>query len=525
MTVRGASKTAADPAVGPAIQMTEHVATRLRIHEPPPTGEVRSRRRAAPAPADASPQLGLPGIAGQVEVDAGAPPSLLWREALNRRMLAIADILAASLALVIVFDVPGTYRGGLAALAGMPLVLCLFKVAGLYDRDQLRLVHSTLDEVPLLVQLTGLFALVVTILQPLLLTGRLGAVQIAGLWLVTFAAIVTGRMLARTAAGRLATVERCLVIGETAQVRRIREKLAAARARARVVASLPLAGEEADRLGIDTPDAMRRAAADLHVHRIIVAPTTSDASDVVKLIRAAKGAGVRVSVLPRMLEAIGSAVEFDDIDGMPMLGVRCFGLSRSSVLLKRAFDLAGSLGGLLVVGPAIALIAVAIRLDSSGPVFFRQVRVGRDGKHFRIYKFRSMVADADGRKDALRARNEAGAGLFKIADDPRVTRVGRFLRATSLDELPQVLNVLRGEMSLVGPRPLVTDEDALVLGLDRSRLHLTPGMTGPWQVLGARVPMQEMVGIDYLYVANWSLWQDLKILVRTARHVARRGNV
>jgi exopolysaccharide biosynthesis polyprenyl glycosylphosphotransferase len=332
-------------------------------------------------------------------------------------------------------------------------------------------------------------------------------------------------MLARSAAGRLATVERCLVIGETAQVRRIREKLAAAGARARVVASLPLAGEEADRLGIDTPDAMRRAAADLHVHRIIVAPTTSDASDVVKLIRAAKGAGVRVSVLPRMLEAIGSAVEFDDIDGMPMLGVRCFGLSRSSVLLKRAFDLAGSLGGLLVVGPAIALIAVAIRLDSSGPVFFRQVRVGRDGKHFRIYKFRSMVADADGRKDALRARNEAGAGLFKIADDPRVTRVGRFLRATSLDELPQVLNVLRGEMSLVGPRPLVTDEDALVLGLDRSRLHLTPGMTGPWQVLGARVPMQEMVGIDYLYVANWSLWQDLKILVRTARHVTRRGNV
>jgi lipopolysaccharide/colanic/teichoic acid biosynthesis glycosyltransferase len=210
---------------------------------------------------------------------------------------------------------------------------------------------------------------------------------------------------------------------------------------------------------------------------------------------------------------------------MTMLGVRCFGLSRSSLLLKRAFDLAAAVAGLAVVGPAIGLIALAIRIDSKGPVFFRQVRVGRNGRPFRIYKFRSMVADADRQKDALRARNEAGDGLFKIADDPRVTRVGRVLRATSLDELPQILNVLRGEMSLVGPRPLVTDEDAQVIGLDRSRLHLTPGMTGPWQVLGCRVPMQEMVGIDYLYVANWSLWLDLKILVRTVRHVARRGNV
>jgi lipopolysaccharide/colanic/teichoic acid biosynthesis glycosyltransferase len=115
--------------------------------------------------------------------------------------------------------------------------------------------------------------------------------------------------------------------------------------------------------------------------------------------------------------------------------------------------------------------------------------------------------------------------MFKISRDPRVTRVGDFLRRTSLDELPQLFNVLKGEMSLVGPRPLVTDEDALVRGLDRSRLHLTPGMTGPWQVLGSRVPMQEMVGLDYIYVANWSLWLDLKLLIHTARHVLRRGNV
>jgi lipopolysaccharide/colanic/teichoic acid biosynthesis glycosyltransferase len=226
-----------------------------------------------------------------------------------------------------------------------------------------------------------------------------------------------------------------------------------------------------------------------------------------------------------MFEVVGAAVEFEDIDGLTMLGVRRFGLVRSSRLIKRAFDIAAAAVGLLLISPLIAVIALAIRLDSNGPVFFRQPRVGRDGRHFRIFKYRSMVVDADDLKDRLRALNEAGTGLFKITEDPRVTRVGAFLRRTSLDELPQLFNVLRGEMSLVGPRPLVIDEDAMVLGMDRSRLHLTPGMTGPWQVLGTRVPMQEMVAIDYLYVSNWSLWLDLKLLLRTVRHVLRRGNV
>ena len=208
-----------------------------------------------------------------------------------------------------------------------------------------------------------------------------------------------------------------------------------------------------------------------------------------------------------------------------MLGVRRFGLSRSSKALKRTFDLAVGTIVLLLLSPLFAAISLAILVDSRGSIFFGQIRVGREGKHFRILKFRSMVAGADSRKDELRSINEAGDGLFKITNDPRVTRVGRFLRATSLDELPQLLNVLRGEMSLVGPRPLVVDEDAQVVGLDRSRLHLTPGMTGPWQVMGARVPMQEMVAIDYLYVASWSLWLDLKLLLRTVRHIAQRGNL
>jgi len=136
-----------------------------------------------------------------------------------------------------------------------------------------------------------------------------------------------------------------------------------------------------------------------------------------------------------------------------------------------------------------------------------------------------VVTGADAQKARLRARNEAGAGLFKIADDPRLTRVGGMLRRRSLDELPQLLNVLRGEMSLVGPRPLVCDEDEQILGFDRRRLQLTPGMTGHWQILGpSRVPLTEMVKLDYLYVAGWSLWSDVKILLRTPAYVmARRG--
>jgi exopolysaccharide biosynthesis polyprenyl glycosylphosphotransferase len=411
-------------------------------------------------------------------------------------------------------------------VAGVFLVLALFKVAGLYDRDDLRLIHSTLDEVPLLAQLTGLFALCVAVLQSMVLTSALAAGQIATLWIASFGAIVVGRTLARTVAGRASQLERCLVFGEIDQVDRIREKLLTSRARAVVVASLPLAGEELEAGDwAAMPELIRRVVSELSVHRIIIAPTTTEGAGVVNMIRMAKAVGVRVSVLPRMLEVVGSAVEFDYVDGMTMLGVRRFGLSRSSRLLKRAFDVVCSAVGLVSVSPVLCAIALAVRIDSRGPVFFGQVRVGRDGKHFRIYKFRSMIVGADTQKDNLRSLNEVGAGMFKIADDPRVTRVGRFLRYTSLDELPQLFNVLRGEMSLVGPRPLVIDEDAQVLGLDRSRLHLTPGMTGPWQIMGSRVPMAEMVGIDYLYVANWSLWADVKVLIQTVRHITRRANV
>jgi lipopolysaccharide/colanic/teichoic acid biosynthesis glycosyltransferase len=233
---------------------------------------------------------------------------------------------------------------------------------------------------------------------------------------------------------------------------------------------------------------------------------------------------VKVSVVPRVLEVIGSSAAYDYIDGLTVLGIPRFGLSCAARITKRGFDLAGSLVLFILGLPLLVAIAAAVKLSSPGPVLFRQSRIGRGGEPFSMLKFRSMYDDADRLKDQLRARNEAD-GLFKIADDPRITRVGRVLRRCSLDELPQLWNVLRGEMSLVGPRPLVPEEDGMIQGWHRRRLQLTPGITGPWQVLGsARIPLSEMVAIDYQYVGNWSLWADIKILLRTVGvMVARRG--
>ncbi len=162
-----------------------------------------------------------------------------------------------------------------------------------------------------------------------------------------------------------------------------------------------------------------------------------------------------------------------------------------------------------MLAPVLAVIAVAIKLDSPGPVFFRQVRMGRGDRTFRIWKFRTMTADAELRKAELAHLNKHADGddrMFKIPDDPRVTRVGRFLRRTSIDELPQLLNVLAGEMSLVGPRPIILDEHRHVEGWATRRLDLRPGVTGLWQVLGRDdIPFGEMVELDYQYVTSWSL--------------------
>jgi exopolysaccharide biosynthesis polyprenyl glycosylphosphotransferase len=325
--------------------------------------------------------------------------------------------------------------------------------------------------------------------------------------------------------------ERCLILGNGGDAARVGGKLEnAPGVKASIVGRIPLTAAETGghvthpAASIAQSDTLVRVVSERQVDRIIIAPDDHDQDEVVDVIRLIKAMGIKVSVLPRLLEVVGSSSTFEDVDGLTLLGVRQYGvLTTSSALLKRLMDIAGAAAGLVVLSPLLAMLALAVKVDSRGPLFFRQRRIGRQGRQFAMLKFRSMVPDADAIKHKLRDRNEVQGGLFKIADDPRITRVGRFLRRTSLDELPQLFNVLAGSMSLVGPRPLVEDEDALIEGWQRRRLAVKPGMTGMWQIFGSsRIPMEEMVKIDYLYGANWSIWLDLKILLRTIPYVLRR---
>lgn len=190
-----------------------------------------------------------------------------------------------------------------------------------------------------------------------------------------------------------------------------------------------------------------------------------------------------------------------------------------SSTVKRAIDLTGAVFGLVLLAPVLLAVAAVVRLTSPGPALFRQLRLGQGGRPFHVLKFRTMVSDAEMRLKDLEAKNESGGVLFKIRDDPRVTPVGRFLRRTSLDELPQLINVLRGEMSLVGPRPLQLRDSRLLEAQDADafarRLSVPPGVTGPWQVSGRSEAGADMVQLDLNYVENWSLALDLKILAQT----------
>jgi exopolysaccharide biosynthesis polyprenyl glycosylphosphotransferase len=458
-------------------------------------------------------------------VEALPRPNVLGRDRVFRRGLAYADSWAAAIAVILSIGILGVDdRLKPIGLVVLPLLVITCKVMGLYDRDELVVRKTTLEEAPALFQLATLYTLLIWLLEPFIVDGSLGRKQVVGLWVCLFACLLLGRTIARRLAIAFTEPERCVILGEPVAaepiVRKLREQNGTMKVE--VVAQMPLQGDINHVAGLtDVAQAIR----DLDVHRVILVPGSGETDAMLDVIRLVKGLGVRVSVLPRVLEVLGSSVEFDDIHGMPMLGIRSFGLSRSSQAIKRGTDIVASSLGLLAVAPLIIGVSIAIKLDSRGPVFFRQERVGRDGHRFKLLKFRSMVADAEARKAQLMAHNQTD-GLFKMADDPRITRVGRFLRKTALDELPQLINVLKGEMSLVGPRPLVADEDEKIVGWHRRRLHLTPGMTGPWQILGsARVPLHEMVNIDYLYVANWTFWTDAKILLRTVSYMVRGGGM
>jgi exopolysaccharide biosynthesis polyprenyl glycosylphosphotransferase len=237
-----------------------------------------------------------------------------------------------------------------------------------------------------------------------------------------------------------------------------------------------------------------------------------------------EGSGVDLVVAPQITDIAGPRVHIRPIEGLPLLHVEEPTLSGMSLLAKTAMDRVCATLGFIALLPLFAVIAILIKANDAGPVFFRQKRIGQEGRTFRVWKFRTMYTDAEERLATLIDLNEADGLLFKMKDDPRVTPIGRFLRATSLDELPQLINVVRGEMSLVGPRPLPAGDDDFE-GPARRRLLVRPGITGLWQVSGrSDTTWEEAVRLDLYYVDNWSLAYDLSILWRTIGVVlARKG--
>ena len=464
------------------------------------------------------------------------PRSRAW---VLRRALVVADLagLLVALALTQTFAVR-ILEPQEIAITGLLIVafpgwVLLAQMYGLYDHVEIGVARSTADDLPGLVLMctfaTWIGLLIVNasgIAHP-----RLGIATT--FWVATIVLIVIGRALARWLVQRSASLrEPTLIIGTGHVAERIAIRLAS-----RPDYCLDVAGfidDDPLDLPEDLPPLLGKTAElepivrAYDIERVIVAFSRASSDEHVDLLRRCTELRVRVEVVPRMYEVIGSRTYVHDLGGIPLVSLGPARLTRSGRLIKRSFDLVFASLALVVLAPFFALAAWRIKAGSAGPVFFRQERMGAGGKRFELLKFRTMDANAEARKAKvahLNKHTEAGPRMFKVADDPRVTTFGRFLRSWSLDELPQLFNVLRGEMSLVGPRPLILDEDDNVLGQHRRRLHLTPGLTGLWQVLGrSDIPFSEMITLDYVYVTNWSLWGDVKLLTRTVPAIiSKRG--
>jgi exopolysaccharide biosynthesis polyprenyl glycosylphosphotransferase len=413
------------------------------------------------------------------------------------------------------------------AVAGLllPVWVVVLHVYALYPRVQRYVAASTLDELPRLFHA----ALVTFVVGWVALTALGGTGLGVPMSLVAVVTLLTApvlRALARWTHVAMLGAERTMIVGQGSTTARVERALAARRDTDLVGrANLPDSwhrsspSDDASTLG-----ALTELVIDRHVDRVLLATHELSDSAVGEFLQWSRRADVSLTVLPEHFDVVGVGATIDQLQGASMISLQPPVLSRTARIFKRTLDIVGASAGLVALLPLMAVIATAIRVDSRGPMLFRQQRVGRGGQPFELLKFRTMVPDADALLETLMTRS-TDPNWLQIEDDPRITRIGRFLRATSLDELPQLWNVLVGHMSLVGPRPLSVRDDARVNGWARGRLDITPGLTGLWQVSGRKlVPFDEMVKLDYLYVNNWSVWGDIKLLLMTLPAViAGRG--
>jgi exopolysaccharide biosynthesis polyprenyl glycosylphosphotransferase len=411
------------------------------------------------------------------------------------------------------------------------------KLYGLYDLDEERTDHSTTDDLVPVLHLvtvgTWLFFGLTSVTQ----SANPGFWRLFGFWILAIAFITSMRATARSLSRRhLAYVQNTIIVG-AGQV----GQLVAKKLRQHPEYGLNLVGFVDDRpkdrpASLDDvallggPDHLPRLVQILDVERVIVAFSNDSHEEMLDLIRSLKDLDIQIDLVPRFFEVIGTNVGIHTAEGLPLIGLPPLRLSRSSVAAKRAMDLTLSLVGLVLLAPVFAVVAVRIKLDSGGPVFFRQLRMGCGGRTFEILQFRTMTADAEERKPDYAALNkhrseDGDPRMFKIPNDPRITRVGAWLRSYSIDELPQLINVVKGEMSLVGPRPVVPDELDLYGEARVYYLQVRPGLTGLWQISGRNdVDYERRVSLDTWYVRNWTLWSDVLILFRTLLIVPSRSS-
>jgi exopolysaccharide biosynthesis polyprenyl glycosylphosphotransferase len=451
------------------------------------------------------------------------------RDTLVRRILGLVDAAAIAMSLALAFWLTSSQRAPIAwGLMTIPAWIILFKLYGLYDRDVKRINHLTVNDIPSLFHALLLGSLLLWLYYKVLAIAQITPANVLVFAVSAMFVVLAARGATRKVIRRALGAERVVFLGEGDMsadlIRKLRAHPEHGLDPVGVIVPSPAGARRSNLPVLGAVDALGELAARHRFGRVIVSETDCDQELVASLIQRCKALSLKVSLLSHLSPALGASVVIDDVGGVTVLDVNPAVLSRSSVFVKRSMDVVISSLLLLAAAPLVVFVAAAIKLEDRGPVIFRQERVGRSGRRFTLFKFRTMVVDAQVHRDEL-LRDSTDPNWLALKHDPRVTRVGRFLRLTSLDELPQLWNVLRGEMSLVGPRPLIESEDRLVEGWRRGRLDLTPGMTGYWQVLGrTRLPFEEMVKLDYLYVSNWSLWTDIRLMLRTLTVVvSRRG--
>ena len=459
---------------------------------------------------------------------------------LMRRLLLVADLVGLLIAYLVALGLAGSGSAPdrvapiweiLIFVATLPLWVLLARVYGLYDRDEERTNHSTVDDVVGVFQVVTLGTWTFLVLTRVVGLPHPNLGRLVVFWLLAVALVPVLRAASRAIGRRHpAYVQNVIIVGSGSVAHMLEEKITKhPEYGLRVVGFVDRDSRFVMNNGttalLGTTADLPRLVRENSVHRVAIAFSTDSHDQTLDVIRSMQDSDVQIDIVPRMFEILGTNAQLHTIEGMPLVGLPVPSLSGSSRFLKRSLDLVAASLGLLLLAPLFLVVAVLIKLDSRGPVFFRQVRMGARSKTFRVFKFRTMVADAERIKSDiahLNMHNGRDPRMFKIPDDPRVTRVGRLLRRWRLDELPQLLNVLSGSMSLVGPRPLILDEDQHVSSWARRRLDLKPGMTGLWQVLGASdIPFDEMTKLDYLYVTNWSLREDLRLILLTLPALTR----